>query len=96
MKQMRLKADARGADGQKVLDGLEEAAASQSKEFLHQMFAPVLDMVDNCSSLEDLQASLQDEKSLKKLYDAMNVKDFDRLVEKVMYVSNMLGRMQDG
>jgi len=26
----------------------------------------------------------------------MKVKDFDQLVEQVMYVSNMLGRMQDG
>lgn len=96
MKQMRLKADAGRADGQKVLDGLEAAVTGHSREFFHQMLSPILKMVDHCSSLEDLQAELQDEKVLKNLYHAMDVKEFDRLVEKVMYVSNMLGRMQDG
>ena len=79
-----------------VLDGLEAAVTGHSREFFHQMLSPILKMVDHCSSLEDLQAELQDEKVLKNLYQAMNVKEFDRLVEKVMYVSNMLGRMQDG
>ena len=58
------------------------------------MFEPVLELVENCDNLETLQSSLKDEKALRKLYESMNVKEFDRLVEKVMYVSNMLGRTQ--
>ena len=46
--------------------------------------------------MEGLQEQLKDEKALRQLYKAMKVKDFDQLVEQVMYVSNMLGRMQDG
>lgn len=91
---MKLKADARDADTQAVLDQMETAAMSQSKEFFRQMVAPVLELVGNCDSLAALQDSLQDEKALRKLYESMDVKEFDRLVEKVMYVSNMLGRMQ--
>ena len=48
------------------------------------------------SALEKLLEQLKDEEALRQLYNAMKVKDFDQLVEQVMYVSNMLGRMQDG
>lgn len=91
---MKFKADIRTQNGQQVLDGLQEAALSQSKEFFRQMFEPVLELIENCDSLEALQGDLKDEKAIRKLYESMNVKEFDRLVEKVMYVSNMLGRMQ--
>lgn len=52
--------------------------------------------MEHCDSLEGLQEQLKDEEALRQLYNAMKVKDFDQLVEQVMYVSNMLGRMQDG
>lgn len=94
LQQMKLKADARSPDTQAVLDQMETAAMDQSKEFFRQMVAPVLEMVENCDSLASLQDSLQDEKTLRKLYESMDVKEFDRLMEKVMYVSNMLGRIQ--
>ena len=53
-------------------------------------------MVDNCESLEALQKALQDEKTVAQLYAAMDLKDFQKLMEKVMYVSNMIGRVEDG
>ena len=93
---LRLKADGREADGQRVLDRLEEAAVKQSSAFFRQMMSPVLELVEHCDSLEGLQEQLKDEEALRQLYNAMKVKDFDQLVEQVMYVSNMLGRMQDG
>ena len=93
---LRLKADGKEADGQQVLDRLEAAAVEQSRSFFQQMMEPVLELVGHCDSLETLQEQLKDEKALGQLYKAMKVKDFDQLVEQVMYVSNMLGRMQDG
>ena len=93
---LRLKADGKEADGQRVLDRLEEAAVKQSGAFFRQMMSPVLELVEHCDSLEGLQEQLKDEEALRQLYNAMKVKDFDQLVEQVMYVSNMLGRMQDG
>lgn len=93
---LRLKADGKEADGQRVLDCLEEAAVKQSSAFFRQMMSPVLELVEHCDSLEGLQEQLKDEEALRQLYNAMKVKDFDQLVEQVMYVSNMLGRMQDG
>ena len=93
---LRLKADGKEADGQRVLDRLEEAAVKQSSAFFRQMMSPVLELVEHCDSLEGLQEQLKDEEALRQLYNAMKVKDFDQLVEQVMYVSNMLGRMQDG
>ena len=87
---LKLKADGKEADGQQVLDRLEAAA------FFRQMMSPVLELVEHCDSLEGLQEQLKDEEALRQLYNAMKVKDFDQLVEQVMYVSNMLGRMQDG
>lgn len=93
---LRLKADGKEADSQRVLDRLEEAAVKQSSAFFRQMMSPVLELVEHCDSLEGLQEQLKDEEALRQLYNAMKVKDFDQLVEQVMYVSNMLGRMQDG
>ncbi len=93
---LRLKADGKEADGQRVLDRLEAAAVKQSGAFFRQMMSPVLELVEHCDSLEGLQEQLKDEEVLRQLYNAMKVKDFDQLVEQVMYVSNMLGRMQDG
>ena len=78
------------------LDRLEAAAVKQSGAFFRQMMSPVLELVEHCDSLEGLQEQLKDEEALRQLYNAMKVKDFDQLVEQVMYVSNMLGRMQDG
>ena len=92
--QLKLKANSGSQGSQQQLDALETAALNQSKEFFRQMFEPVLELVENCDNLETLQSSLKDEKALRKLYESMNVKEFDRLVEKVMYVSNMLGRTQ--
>ena len=93
---LKLKADGKEADGQQVLDRLEAAAVEQSSSFFRQMMSPVLELVEHCDSLEGLQEQLKDEEALRQLYNAMKVKDFDQLVEQVMYVSNMLGRMQDG
>ena len=93
-RQMKLKDDAGRPDAQRILDQMETAARNQSKEFFRQMLDPVLELVDNCDSLEALQKSLQSERTLRKLYESMDIKDFNRLMEKVMYVSNMLGRMQ--
>lgn len=93
---LKLKADGKEADGQQVLDRLEAAAVEQSSAFFRQMMSPVLELVEHCDSLEGLQEQLKDEEALRQLYNAMKVKDFDQLVEQVMYVSNMLGRMQDG
>ena len=93
---LKLKADGKEADGQQVLDRLEAAAVEQSSAFFRQMMSPVLELVEHCDSLEGLQEQLKDEEALRQLYNAMKVKDFDQLLEQVMYVSNMLGRMQDG
>ena len=93
---LKLKADGKEADGQQVLDRLEAAAVEQSSAFFRQMMSPVLELVEHCDSLEGLPEQRKDEEALRQLYNAMKVKDFDQLVEQVMYVSNMLGRMQDG
>lgn len=93
---LKLKDNGKESDGQQVLDRLEEAAVKQSRTFFQRMMSPVLELVEHCDSLEGLQEQLKDEKALRQLYKAMKVKDFDQLVEQVMYVSNMLGRMQDG
>ena len=93
---LKLKDNGKESDGQQVLDRLEEAAVKQSRTFFQRMMSPVLELVEHCDSLEGLQEQLKDEKALRQLYKAMKVKDFDQLVEQVMYVSNMLGRMPDG
>ena len=78
------------------MDQLTAKATGYSTDLFQQMFQPILEMVDNCESLEALQKALQDDKTVSKLYAAMDLKDFQKLMEKVMYVSNMIGRVEDG
>ena len=96
--QMKQLKDGSGADekGQRILDQLTAKATGYSTDLFQQMFQPILKMVDNCESLEALQKALQDEKTVSKLYAAMDLKNFQKLMEKVMYVSNMIGRVEDG
>ena len=96
--QMKQLKDGNGADGkgQRILDQLTAKATGYSTDLFQQMIRPILKMVDNCESLEALQKALQDEKTVAQLYAAMDLKDFQKLMEKVMYVSNMIGRVEDG
>lgn len=96
--QMKQLKDGSGADekGQRILDQLTAKATGYSTDLFQQMFQPILKMVDNCESLEALQKALQDEKTVSKLYASMDLKNFQKLMEKVMYVSNMIGRVEDG
>ena len=95
MKQLKAGAG-EAVKGQRILDQLTAKATSYSGDLFRQMLEPILKMVDNCESLEALQAALQDEKTVSGLYAAMDLKDFRTLMEKVMYVSNMIGRAEDG
>ena len=95
MKQLKAGAG-EAVKGQRILDQLTAKATSYSGDLFRQMLEPILKMVDNCESLEALQAALQDEKTVSRLYAAMDLKDFRTLMEKVMYVSNMIGRAEDG
>ena len=83
-------------NGQRILDHLTAKATGYSTDLFRQMFQPILKMVDNCENLEDLQKTLQDPEPVSALYAAMDLKDFQTLMEKVMYVSNMIGRAEDG
>ena len=83
-------------NGQRILDHLTAKATGYSTDLFRQMFQPILKMVDNCENLEDLQKTLQDPETVSELYAAMDLKDFQTLMEKVMYVSNMIGRAEDG
>lgn len=93
---MSLKNDVTVSSAQSVADRMTDMAVKQSSELFRQMLNPLMNMIDNCSSLEELQKTLEDDTAVRILYDSMDIKGFDKLLEKVLYISNMLGRSKDG
>lgn len=82
--------------GQSVIDHMADMAVKESSELFKQVMKPIMGMIDNCESLEDLQKKMEEDATVEALYNSMDIKDFDKLLEKVLYVSNMIGRAEDG
>lgn len=80
---------------QKIIDGMIQEATKQSEGLFEQMLKPIVKIVDGCKSLEELQMQLKNETTVKHLYASMNEPDLEKLLEKVLYLSNMVGRTYD-
>lgn len=72
---LRLRADGKEADNQRVPGRLGAAAMKQPGAFFRQMIPSVLELVEHCDSLGGLQGQLKGREALRQLYNAMKMKD---------------------
>lgn len=92
--QIALKAG--GNDGigtQQHIDKLANAAVKKGAGSFKRAFAPVLKIIENASSLEDLRAMMEDDKAVAELYAAMDVSEVEELLQKVMLYADLEGRV---
>ena len=93
-----LKAGADAEPGtQAHIDRLADAAVRRGAGCFKKAFAPVLKIIENAGSLEELRAMMEDEKAVAELYKAMDVTQAEELLQKVMVYANLEGRaLEDG
>ncbi|MBV1817636.1 DUF935 domain-containing protein [Bacteroidales bacterium MSK.15.36] len=83
--------------GQKEIDSLASAAIKQNAGVFQKMFAPVLKIVDEAESLEDIQKAFENEKFIEELCSKMEISDFEELLQRAMFFADLRGRvMEDG
>ena len=93
-----LKAGADAGPGtQAHIDRLADAAVRRGAGSFKKAFAPILKIIENAGSLEELRDMMEDEKAVAELYKAMDVTQAEELLQKVMVYANLEGRaLEDG
>lgn len=81
---------------QQKVDHMIAVSSKLSEQILEEMIQPILKLVDNANSLEQIKQAFEDEKKVSQLYQAMNQTSLEDLLEQGMLLSHMLGRGQDG
>ena len=85
-----------GNDGigtQQHIDKLANAAVKKGAGSFKRAFAPVLKIIENASSLEELRTMMEDDKAVAELYAAMDVSEVEELLQKVMLYADLEGRV---
>lgn len=95
---LELKAGAEQEHGtQRSVDQLADAALKKGAGVFKRAFEPVLKMVENAGSLEELREMMEDDAAVAKLYAAMDVSQTEELLQKVMLYADLEGRVpRDG
>ena len=86
-----------GPGTQAHIDRLADAAVRRGAGSFKKAFAPILKIIENAGSLEELRDMMEDEKAVAELYKAMDVTQAEELLQKVMVYANLEGRaLEDG
>lgn len=84
-----------GADEMNQIDQMTAIASKRAEPMYQEMLKPLLNIVDKSKSIEDLQMSLMDEKTLKTLYQELQNPDFEDLLAEGLYLSQLVGRVME-
>ena len=96
IKQLSLKDDSITAPGsQQRIDLLANKAVSKNAGTFKKAFAPVLKIIENASSLEELQNMMGDDNEVANLFNDMDISDAEELLQKVMMYADLEGRVKD-
>lgn len=74
------------------IDKLCDAVIAKSAGSFKKAFEPVLALVENTKSLEELKGILEDDKAVAKLYASMDISQIEELLQKAMMYADMAGR----
>lgn len=87
--------EAHNRDYQSKIDDLTEVSMDISEDIFEQMIKPILNLVNEVDSLEEIKELLQSEEAVTKLLGDMYVDDFEELLQKVMVYGDAIGRMKE-
>ena len=68
------------------------AALNRGARSWRKAFAPVLALLGQVDSLEQLRDTLEDEEAVAELYASMDVSEVEDLLQKVMTLADLEGR----
>lgn len=78
---------------QQRIDGLAAAAIKKGSGLFEKLFAPVLKMLDSAEDLKTVKELFEDEDFVLKLAGQMNVGDIEELLQRVMMIADLEGRV---
>ena len=74
------------------IDRVTAAALKRGARSWRKAFAPVLALLEQADSLEQLRETLEDEEAVAELYASMDVSEVEDLLQKVMTLADLEGR----
>lgn len=77
------------------VDDLVDKSVESSQEVFTEMFKPILELMDEVDSLEELQKILQNQESVNELYESMSSEKMEELIHKTMFYADLLGRVKE-
>ena len=86
---MALKGDGPGT--QEHIDRVTATALKRGAKSWRKAFAPVLALLEQAESLEQLRDTLEDEDAVAELYASMDVSEVEDLLQKVMTLADLEG-----
>ena len=81
-----------GPGTQEHIDRVTAAALRRGAKSWRKAFAPVLALLEQAESLEQLRDTLEDEDAVAELYASMDVSEVEDLLQKVMTLADLEGR----
>lgn len=91
-REVALKGPAPRADPQQRVDKIADTAVKASAGKFGKLFSPVLKLIDNAETLEDLKRQLEDEELAEALLREMDAGDIEELLQRAMIVADLEGR----
>ena len=91
---MALKAEDTPMGTQQHIELLTDAALRQGGGAFEKAFAPVIKLVGQAHSLEELRDLMQNDKTVAQLYASMDVSQVEELLQKVMLYADLEGRVK--
>lgn len=83
----------KNTETQRDIDRLSDAAIKQSSGVFQKMFQPVIRLLAESDSLEDVRKALENEKMVEEICRKMNIEDFEELLQKAMFYADLRGRV---
>lgn len=93
LKLKRRREDVKEVQGQ--VDGIVSAAGRQAEGIFREMMQPVFRLIEESRDMDDLQKILKDEARLKELYQEMDSRQLDDLLQQGLYLSHLIGRTME-
>lgn len=78
---------------QQQVDGLADKAVGKNAGTFQGMLAPVLALLNQSSSLDELKGKLSDQKTVEELLAGMNAPELEALLQKAMILADLKGRL---
>ena len=79
---------------QDQLDEITRLSVKNAKEIYHRMFAPIRKLAEECGDLTSLKEAMENEATLDRLYQDMDVEEFTDLLHQGLYLAELIGRCE--